>query len=131
MGVQNTTLLAGATVSATGGTAKDFVLSPVEIASGIHLVEDGVADFKTTDQLTLKARLPQLNNGKYGKGKRWATLVAPMETADGETVFNLVRIEAERHPEMSESDYMDMLKQAAQLFIDSDLDSFWKTGALS
>jgi len=131
MGVLTTTLLADATVSATGGTAQNFTPDGVEIQNGIHLADAGEPDFKLRNQLTLKTRNPQLSNGVYGKGKRWATLNVPMVCADGKVVFNLVRIEVEVHPEMSASDYLDMLKRGSQLLFDSDTTAFWATGSLS
>lgn len=130
MGVENTTLLTGATVSATGGTNRDFTPDGVEVPNGIHLSDSGEPDFKIKQQLTLKTRNPQLNNGLYGKGKKWATLVVPQVLSDDSIAFNLIRIEVERHPDMAVSDYTDMLKQGAQLFIDTDLTDFWNEGSL-
>lgn len=130
MSVLTTSLLVGATVSATGGTAQNFTPDGVDIANGVHLADAGESDYKLRNQLTLKTRNPQLVNGVYGKGKRWATLVCPMVTADGLVVFNLVRIEVEVHPEMTASDYDDMVKRGSQVLIDADLSDFWATGSL-
>lgn len=131
MGAQNASLLTGATVSATGGTAQTFTPDGVSIANGVHLADAAEANYKLRNSLVLKTRNPSLVNGVYGKAKRWATLTVPMVQEDGSIAFNLVRIEVEVSPEMSSVNQLDMLKRASQLFFDADLTAFWSTGSLA
>lgn len=131
MGVQSATLLVGSTVSATGGTSQTFTPDGVFIPNGVHLADANQASYKIRENLVLKTRNPQLSGNVYGKGKRWATLTVPKELVNGTITFNLIRIEVEVHPEMSASDYADMLKKGAQLLIDADFTAFWSTGSLA
>lgn len=131
MGIQNMTLLDGATVSATGGTAKTFTPDGVSVPNGIHVADAANADFKTRENIVLRTKNPALVNGEYTKGKRWVTYVAPMVLTSGTIVFNLVRVEVEVHPDMPSANFTEMLKKASQLFIDPDLTTFWSAGSLS
>lgn len=131
MGLQNATILTGATVSVSGGTVQTFTPDGVFIQNGVHLADAAEASYAIRQSLTLKTRNPQLSGSVYGKGKRWATLTVPKVLADGTISFNVVRIEVEVHPEMSSADQTDMLKKAAQLFVDADFTSFWATGSLA
>lgn len=131
MGIQNMTLLDGATVSATGGTAKTFTPDGVTVPNGIHVADAANADFKTRENIVFRTKNPALVNGEYTKGKRWVTYVIPMVLTSGAIVFNLVRVEVEVHPDMPSAAFVDMLKKASQLFIDSDMTTFWSAGSLS
>lgn len=131
MGIQNMTLLDGATVSATGGTTQTFTPDGVTVPNGIHVADAANADFKTRENVTFRTRNPQLVNGVYTKAKRWVTFTVPQVLGNGTIVFNLVRIEVEYHPDMASADFLDMLKKGAQLFIDADLTTFWSAGNLS
>lgn len=131
MGIQNMTLLDGATVSATGGTTQTFTPDGVTVPNGIHVADAANADFKTRENIVFRTKNPALVNGEYSKGKRWVTFVVPQVLTSGTIVFNLVRIEVEVHPDMASADFTDMLKKAAQLFVDTDLATFWSAGSLS
>lgn len=131
MGVQNTTLLSGATVAATGGTAQNFTPDGVFIQNGIHVADAGNASFITRESIAFRTKNPVLVNGVYTKGKRWITLTVPRVLASGQTAFDLVRIEIEIHPETSAADAAIMFGKASQLFFDTDVASFLSTGSLA
>lgn len=131
MGIQNMTLLSGATVSATGGTTVNFAPDGVSVPNGVHVADSANADFKTRANVTLRTRNPQLVNGVFTKNKRWVTYVAPQVLSSGDIVFNLVRVEVEFHPDLAAADLTEMLKRGAQVMIDSDLATFWSMGSLS
>lgn len=133
MALKNMSLLAGATISATGGTALAFAEDGQSIQNGVHLIVPADTDYVTRRQITAKVRLPVLDakTGVYGKDKKSITLVLPMTLATGQVVFNTMRIEREVHPTLAAATAVEMNKLGAQLLSDTDLDSFWATGALS
>lgn len=133
MGLKTMSLLASATVAASGGTALVFAEDGVTIQNGVHLVVPADTDYQTRRQVTAKYRPPTLDSktGAYGKDKKSISLSKPLVLADGRVVFNTIRIEREVHPNLSAADAVELNKLGAQMLADADLDAFWATGALS
>lgn len=133
MGVQNAIVKSGATaMTPTGGS--DLTLTPdgQSVANGIHIADATQADFRIRKNATLRNRVPVLQpNGKYSKDKKTITFTAPKILADGSTVFNLIRIEREIHPESTAAEALDLCMIGAQLVSDSDFASFWSAGSLA
>lgn len=122
---------AAANITVAAGTNATFTPDGVEIPSGLHLADAGVADFRIRPKITLKTRNPQLNNGVFSKGKRWVSVSIPRLLADGTYVNEVVRIEHEMHPETPDADVVKIRLIAAQTMFDTDLASFWATGSLA
>lgn len=133
MGMKNMSLLTGATMSTTGGTALACVDNGVTIANGVQLVVPADADYQTRRQMTAKYKPPTLDpaTGQYGKDKKSISYVIPIVLTTGRVVFNTIRVEREVHPSMSAANLTDMNKIGAQLLIDSDTDNFWAAGSLA
>jgi len=133
MGLKSMSLLAGATVSSTGGTALVFAEDGVTIPNGVHLMVPADADYQTRRQVTVKNRPPTLNatTGVYGKDKKSISLALPQTLADGKVVFNTIRIEREVHPLLAAASALELNKLGAQLLSDSDTVDFWANGSLS
>lgn len=116
----------------TGGTAMALASDGVSVKNGIHVADMAETNFLVRTNLTLKTRNPaKQSDGTYSKAKRYATIVVPKAIASGEVVFNLVRIETEAHPEMTDAELTNLFMLGAQLLTDSDLTAFFKTGSLA
>jgi hypothetical protein len=113
------------------GTNATYTPDGVDIPNGLHLADAGETDFRVRSNITLKTRNPQLVNGIFTKGKRWATFVQPKILADDSIVYNVVRIEVEAHPECSTTEVEALVSSGAQLLVDADFTSFLLTGSLS
>lgn len=133
MGLKTMSLLAGATVSATGGTALAFAEDGQTIQNGVHLIVPADADYQTRRQVTAKYRPPTLDpkTGAYSKDKKSISLALPLVLSNGQVVFNTIRIEREVHPSLSAANALELCKLGAQILTDSDTTDFWATGALS
>lgn len=133
MGLKTMSLLAGATISASGGTALVLAEDGQTIQNGVHLIVPADADYQTRRQVTAKYRPPTLNSatGVYGKDKKSISLALPLVLPDGKVVFNTIRIEREVHPSLSAANAEELCKLGAQLLVDSDVAAFWATGSLS
>lgn len=132
MGLKTMSLLASATVSATGGSALAFASDGVSIPNGTHLIVTADTDYQTRRQVTAKYRPPTLDTktGVYGKDKKSLTLVKPLVLSNGTVVFNTLRIEREMHPSVVDADCVELNKLGAQMLFDSDTTAFWATGAV-
>lgn len=130
MGLKSMSLLAGATVAASGGTALAFAEDGMSIQNGVHLVIPADADYQTRRMLTAKVRPPTLDTktGAYGKDKKSISLAQPLVLADGKVVFNTIRIEREVHPSMSAAAAAELCNLGAQLLVDADCTPFWANG---
>lgn len=132
MGLQNATILDGATLSATGGTSKTLTIDGQQVTNGIHLADASVADYRTRPNVTAKVKQYTLNSdGLYGKGKRSLTLTMPKILSSGKQGFPCIRIEMEDFPEMSDTEQNKLLVWAGQILFDADFTAFWKTGSLA
>lgn len=133
MALKNMSLLASATIAASGGTALVFADDGITIANGVHLIVPGDTNYQTRRTLTAKYRPSTIDpkTNSYGKDKKSVSLARPVVLADGRVVFNTIRIEREMHPSMSAEDCVEMNKLGAQLLVDTDTDAFWANGSLS
>lgn len=133
MALKNMSLLASATVAASGGTALVFADDGITIPNGVHLVVPADTDYQTRRQVTAKYRPPTIDakTGVYSKDKKSITIVKPILLTTGQVVFETVRIEREMHPVSTAAAAVEMNKLAAQLLIDTDTDAFWATGSLT
>jgi len=133
MGLKNMSLLASATVAASGGSALVFADDGVTIQNGLHLIIPADADYQTRRNVTVKYRPPTLDSktGAYGKDKKSICLAKPVVLTDGRVVFNTIRIEREMHPSVAAADAVELNKLGAQLLVDTDVDAFWATGSLT
>jgi hypothetical protein len=133
MGLKTMSLLASATVAASGGTALVFAEDGMTISNGLHLMVPADADYQTRRQVTVKSRPPALNaaTGVYGKDKKSISLAKPIVLPDGKVVFNTIRIEREVHPSLSASDAAELNALGAQLLVDADVTAFWANGSLT
>jgi len=132
MGLKNMSLLTGATISATGGTAQVFADNGVTIQNGVQLVVPATADYRVRQNATAKYRAPVLNtDGTYTRDKKSISYTVPQILASGKVVFNVIRVEREVHPEFSAASALELNKIGAQLLFDTDLDNFWTAGSLS
>lgn len=133
MGLKTMSLLASATVAASGGSALAFAEDGVAITNGLHLVVPADADYKTRRMVTIKNRPPTYDSktAVWSKDKKSMSLVLPIVLDDGRTVFNTLRVEREVHPDLEAASCTELNKLAAQMLIDSDTDAFWATGSLS
>lgn len=133
MAVQNSTIKAGATsLTVTGGTDISYTPDGVVVEGGVHVANAAQSDFRIRENITLKNKQPALQpDGSYSKAKRSLVAVFPMIVASGKTVFNLVRIELEVHPEASAAQSLNIQLQGAQMLSDTDFSSFWSTGSIA
>lgn len=133
MGLRTMSLLTGASVAATGGTALVFADDASTITNGVHLVVPADADYQTRRQVTAKYRPPTINakTGVYGKDKKSMSLALPIVLTDGSVVFNTIRIEREVHPSLSAANALELNSLGAQMLVDADAAAFWAAASLS
>lgn len=122
MPVNGASIPVGATFTPAGGTAKSYTSDGQSVVNGIHLIDASVTDFRTRPQMTLKTKLPSLDNfGVYSKGRRSLVCTIPKVLASGKTVFPLIRIELEDHPETTAAELAALLSIGANVLLDTDL----------
>lgn len=133
MSIQNAVVKTGATgMTVTAGTDLTFGPDGITIANGTHLAVPADADFRTRRNLTVKTKVPVLApDGTYSKDKKSVTYVVPKILANGRTVFNLIRIEREVHPECTAAEAFELNMIGGQLVSDSDFAAFWAGGSLA
>jgi len=133
MGLKTMSLLAGATIAATGGTALGFADDGVSIPNGLHLIVPSDVDYMTRRQATAKYRPASIDpkTGVYSKDKKSISLAQPVVLENGSVVFCTIRIEREMHPSLTAAQALEMNNLGAQLLTDPDAANFWANGSLS
>lgn len=132
MTMKNMSLLSGATVAATGGTALVFSDNGVTIPNGVQLVVPADTTLATRRSVTARVRAPSLGrDGVYGKDKKVMSFNVPLTLASGKIVNNVIRVEREVHPELSAANALELNSIGAQMLTDSDSASFWSIGSTS
>jgi hypothetical protein len=119
------------TNSVTGGTDVTYSETGAAVVNGKQLIDSSVADFRIRPVITAKVKQPTLKAGVYSKDRKSLQLVIPKILTSGETVFNLIRIEREVHPESTAAEALELNTQGAQMLYDSDFSNFWSLGTLA
>lgn len=130
MGLQNGTILDGATVSASGGTSKTLVADGVDVVSGIHLIDSSNSDVTTQLSMTAKTKPATLDSktGKWTKSKSQLTVTIP-QVIDTVQEFPSVFITYSGHPKMTAAEKLRLRSIAAQTLVDADFTAFWDIGS--
>jgi len=132
VGLKDMSLLTGATLAASSGTALVFADTGTTIPNGIALVVPATADYRVRQAATAKFRAPKLlSDGTYTRDSKSISYNIPLILATGVIVNNVIRVEREVHPEMSAAAVLDMNKILAQLMFDTDTTNFWSAGSLT
>lgn len=133
MGLKTMSLLAGATLSASGGTALVFADDGVTIQNGVHLIVPADADYQTRRQATAKYRPPVLDTktGVLSKDKKSISFAKPRVLANGTIQYETIRIEREMSSVATAAECIEMNQIGAQLLFDADAAGFWATGSPS
>lgn len=132
MSVKNCSILNGATVTATGGTAVTYSPDSQPVVGGIHQIDVAATDYRTMSTMVTKVRQPVYDKSKglYTlRGKKHLTITFPFILASGVIEFPLIRIEVEDHPEWPAADKLEAQKRGAQVLIDTDFTNFWSVGS--
>lgn len=132
MPLKSMSILSGAAIAVTGGSAKSFMDDGVSVPNGVHIVCPGTTDARIRENATFKVRpAALLADGTYQRRKDVVSITFPQLLASGKVVNNVYRIERDIHPELADAVATDQRKMAAQLLVDADLDNFWLVGSLS
>lgn len=126
-------VLSGATMAPTGGTAINF--SSAGIRSNVVTLNcDEDTDYRTRRQVVCTAKEPKPSstapNG-YTQARSKTVLKSPLELDNGEITVNTVTIEFAFDVETSAAEVDELQVLAAQLITDADFDELWNTGNLS
>lgn len=133
MGAKSFAILSSATVTATGGTAVNYADDGQTVANGVRVVDSGATDIRLQSSITLKTRRPTLKAGKFTtKDKRSEVLSKPFLHADGTISYGVIRQEIELHPDVPNfaTEHLNLRKMGAQLWFDSELETFNSNGSL-
>lgn len=133
MAIANATILDGATIGATGGTAKTLSLDAIKVANGIHATDFSVTDARLRPNLTAKGRPSVYNRvtDEWSMGKREAVFAFPKLLASGKIIFPNIRIVVEDHPEMSAAELLKMQVWASHLLFDADFTDYVQKGVVA
>lgn len=132
MPLQNGSILAGGTLTASGGSAVTYTPDGQTVPNGMHLINAAIADYRIRPNITFRYKIPVLDSmGVYSKDRKTGLLVMPKLLASGKIVFPLIRFEREVHPEMTAAEILELNVQAAQFLTDPDYAPFWATGSMA
>lgn len=129
--LKNATILTGATISATGGTASTLTLAPHVVARGFRIHDLSVTDARIRPFIEVKVRPAALrSNGTWQRQIAEYKVVMPKLLANGTIDYPLFAGRLEVHPEMSDAEIVKLITWPAQFHFDTDFTNFMKYGSM-
>lgn len=123
---------ASTSLSVTGGTAKTFSETSVEVPGGVNVADFSENNFTLRRHITFRNRNPQkLSDGTFSKAKRSFSLTTPVDAGSGRIVYLVTRYECEIPVEASASVEANHRKNVAQLLFDADVELFHTAGSIA
>lgn len=132
MGLINSVVNSGATLSATGGTGITLSQMGLAVNNGVAVFDAAITDARLRRVVKFRS-IPAKYDSRtktWSKQRCWVTHSLPMLLADGSIAFNVWENKFEFHPELSQANADDIRLVNAQLQFDTDFVSFWRTGSL-
>lgn len=136
MAIQNGTILSGATLAATGGTAKTLALTAQKVNNGINVKDMSIADARYRPSWSF-ASTPSVYDSKTGlwsKANKTVSLSIPYSVASltGQIVqFPVIRTELRDFPDMTSVQVTEMTNYMSQCLFGAAFIQFWLNGAIS
>jgi len=134
MGLKNMSILWGATITPSAGTAMVFADDGTTVQNGVRLVVPATADYRVRESATFKYKAPTVDPklALYSRDSKEVVITIPMVTASGRIEFNTLRITRQVHPEYSAANCTNLNKLACQILAgDTDTDNFWAAGSMT
>lgn len=133
MGVQNATILKGASVSFTGGTSVPLKADSVPVKGGIHLVDTTVTDYSTRPNMFLQATSPGYSptDKSYSNAKKSFKAYFPKALSDGQVKAPSIEIIIRDNPCQTAAEVQAMVDCGLQFLADSDFAEFRTLGAIA
>lgn len=131
MAVKNASILRSATAAFSAGTALAFVSDGAQVPGGVHIVVPADTDVRTRLHATLSAK-PSIAvaDGTVSAAKHSVSITQPKLNATTQKVLNnTIRFTATRDALMTDAEWLEVRKIAAQFLLDADFDNFWNLGS--
>lgn len=133
MSLINASLLTGATLSASGGTALPLA-SLGQSGNKVTLVPTADTDFRTRRSFDVTVKSPSPNsagpNG-YTQARPSVVVKQPIVLANGKTTVNTARVELAYDVETSQAQIDALMLLAAQVLFDADFTPTFKALSLA
>lgn len=132
MGIQNAQILEGATISASGGTAKAYGPGGTKVVGGLQIIDTTVSDITARPFYNLSS-----TPATYSKSNGWSVdkrkidCIRPFVNAAGEQQFPGIEIKCNYVAGMTDAQKLELEKMACQVFFDSDFQTFLRTGSVA
>lgn len=133
MGLQNASILKGATTSFAGGVARTLATDSLQVKNGIHLIDTGVTDYTTRPNAYIAATPPAYipSEKDYSNAKKSVKGYFPKVTANGNVKAPSIEVIIRDNPCQTAAEVQEMVDFAIQVLADSDFASFRSTGSLA
>lgn len=132
MSLKNMTIKTGGTIAVTGGTDVNFADTGSTTPNVLKIQVNADSDYRTRRSITCRVRPATIqSDGSYSKIKRSMAITSPFVLASGVTIFNVMRIELDIHPEAEATLRANLLAFGAQVLFDADATDFWSVGSLT
>lgn len=132
MSVQNATILAGPTISVSGGVSKPFTPSSQKVNNGINIVDTTATDYRTRPNVSLRATEAQYDRlgSCVAKAVRKATATRPKVLTNGSIEFPCIEIALKVHPETTDAELISLIEMAVQILTGTHFENFRKFGSI-
>lgn len=122
MSLSNASVLSGATITPSGGTALPFSSLGIQNSSNT-IYATGDADLRTRRSIVCSVKDPKVSAGApngYTQARATAVFKSPLELDNGMITVNTVRVEFAYDVETSQAEIDELKVIAAQICTDAD-----------
>lgn len=127
MAIRNGSILTGATIAATGGTASTLKSTGLDVPGGVQVTDFSVADMRLRPTITFKSRPATLQrDGSWSKQKVDYTIRMPKVLADLSVTVNYASGTISVHPESTDAEITKLCAWNAQINFGSSFTDFVK-----
>lgn len=122
MSLSNASVLSGATITPSGGTALPFSSLGIQNSSNT-IYATGDADLRTRRSIVCSVKDPKVSAGApngYTQARATAVFKSPLELDNGMVTVNTVRVEFAYDVETSQAEIDELKVIAAQICTDAD-----------
>jgi len=133
MSLSNASVLSGATMAPSGGTALPFVTAGIQgNKNPIYCTDD--TDLRTRRSIVCTTKEPSVSSGApngYTQARAKAIFKAPLELDNGNITVNTLTVELAYDVETTQAELTEMLVIGSQICSDADFLDFFKNLNLS
>lgn len=130
MSVQDAIVQVGATITQSGGTARNYIVTGKPVNNGVHLIDASASSTATAKHAYAVSKTGgKKSDGEYNLDQRSLRFVNPITSTKGNIVYPSIEVVLKVHPESTTANIDELKSLAIQGLIDTDFTNLFSVGS--